>query len=251
MSVRLPSAADYASAILKEQQWLPKLSQHLPQPIPKPLGLGKPCAEFPHHWSIYSWLPGDFATPENVTDHSAFARDIGNFLKALQQIPSAQGPTPDSKQSIRGGPVAVLDAGVQRAINHLGTQIDTRAATHIWHSALAETFSGPPVWIHGDVAAGNLLVTEGKLGAVIDFGEVSTGDPACDLAIAWTFLDRPSRQVFRDTLSVDDGCWNRGRGWALWKALIIEAQLITSNAIETAAAPRVLKELFEDYRRNR
>lgn len=100
------------------------------------------------------------------------------------------------------------------------TRIDVGAATAVWEAALNATWQGPAVWHHGDVAAGNLLVREGRLNAIIDFGCSGVGDPACDLTIAWTFLSGESREAFRAAIRLDAATWARARGWTLWKALI-------------------------------
>ena len=103
------------------------------------------------------------------------------------------------------------------------------------------------VWFHGDVAAGNLLINEGELSAVIDFGGLAVGDPACDMVIAWTFLEQSSRRAFRERLNVSDAVWNRGRGWALWKAMIVQAEIIETNAIEAASSQYAIDQLIEEY----
>jgi aminoglycoside phosphotransferase (APT) family kinase protein len=130
----------------------------------------------------------------------------------------------------------------------LGDRIDGKAATAVWEAALAAEWRGPPVWFHGDVSHGNLLVRDGRLSAVIDFGTSGVGDPACDLYIAWTFLDRDSRKAFRSVLPLDDAAWARGRGWTLWKALIVYAGLPDSDIVEAAKLRRVVDEIVADHR---
>ncbi|MEO3774805.1 phosphotransferase [Micromonospora sp. B9E7] len=114
----------------------------------------------------------------------------------------------------------------------------------MWQAALDATWAGPPVWFHGDIAYGNLLVRDGRLAAVIDFGCCGVGDPACDTVIAWTLLDGASRAAFRDALGLDDAAWTRGRGWALWKALIT---LDEPDPERAAAARHVLGELLTEH----
>ena len=149
-----------------------------------------------------------------------FAADLAGFLAALYAIDSSGGPTPGIHNFFRGGPVDTYDEQSRGSIRLLADEIDARAATEVWEAALASTWVGSPVWVHGDVGASNLLVAEGELRAVIDFGCAAIGDPACDLVMAWTFFDGKSREAFRRGLSFDDATWARGRGWALWKALI-------------------------------
>ena len=108
----------------------------------------------------------------------------------------------------------------EAAIEDLVAEVDADACRRMWSDAMAADFTGEPVWFHGDIAVGNLLTRDGRLAAVIDFGTSGVGDPACDVVIAWTRFSGTSRTAFRRTLDVDDATWSRGRGWALWKALI-------------------------------
>jgi aminoglycoside phosphotransferase (APT) family kinase protein len=118
----------------------------------------------------------------------------------------------------------VYDSETRQSIDMLADQIDVAAVTEIWDTALATSWQGPPVWIHGDVAASNLLVNKGRLCAVIDFGSAGVGDPSCDLVIAWTFLDQASRDDFRAAIALDPAAWERARGWAIWKTLVTLVQ---------------------------
>ena len=238
LSVRLPSGDAYAAQVDKEHRWLPILAPQLPLPIPEPLAKGVPGCGFPRPWSVYRWLDGEHATVERLVDLNRFAIDLADFLGALYEIDSARGPAPGKHNFWRGGPLTVYDAETREAISALRAEIDADAATEVWEAALAATWHGPPVWIHGDVAAANLLVVDGRLSAVIDFGCSAVGDPACDLTIAWTFFSGDSQEAFRDRLPLDDGTWARGRGWALWKALITLVALNASGAERDLAAVR-------------
>jgi len=249
MSVRLPSAAKYALQVEKEQRWLPELAPCLPLPIPVPLAMGVPASDYPWHWSIYRWLDGDNASLESIADYPRFARELARFLGALQQVDATAGPPPGPHNSFRGGPLATYDGETRRAIEVLDGTLDTGAVTAVWEAALATTWQGAPVWVHGDVAAGNLLVTEGRLSAVIDFGSSGVGDPACDLAIAWTLLEGASRDAFRAALPLDPATWARGRGWTLWKGLITLAQHQHTNPVEASTARHVIDEVLADHER--
>lgn len=244
MSVRLPSGAGYARAIAKECEWLPRLAPLLPLPISQPIGLGEPCREFPWPWSICRWLPGETAAQTPLADASQFAADLAGFLRALQAVDLPGGPEPGPDNTVRGGSLGTFDAAVQQALADLAGVIDTRAATEIWRRARASEWSSAPVWVHGDVAAGNLLVANGKLCGVIDFGQLVVGDPACDLVMAWTFFDAPAREVFREQVGLDDATWDRAAGWALWKALIVHAGHVQTSATETHACRRALEQLL-------
>ncbi len=220
MTVRLPSAEGYVASVAKEQRWLPVLAPHLPVPIPAPLGQGRPGAGYPWPWSVNRWLDGTTAGPDTVADLAAFAVDLAGFLIALQGVDTGGEPAAGRHSFWRGAALDHYDDETRKAIAALDGRIDGAAATAEWDAALAARWHGRPVWFHGDVASGNILVRDGRLAAVIDFGTSGVGDPACDLVIAWTFLDVPARDAFRTALGVDDATWQRGRGWALWKALI-------------------------------
>lgn len=224
MKIRLPSAERYAAQVEKENRHLPLLARSLPLPIPEPLGIGRPDADFAWSWSVQSWIAGETASRERIADMAGFGRDLGLFLSALQRVDARQGPQAGTHNFHRGGDLAVYDAEAQRCIAALGGRIDGPAALAVWQEALASRCTEPPVWVHGDIAVGNLLVREGRLSAVIDFGSCGTGDPACDLVIAWLFLDGPGRVAFRSALPHDAATWARARGWALWKAALMAAQ---------------------------
>jgi aminoglycoside phosphotransferase (APT) family kinase protein len=219
-AVRLPSADAYVQQVDKEHRWLPILAPQLPLPIPRPLAKGIPGSGFPRPWSVYRWLAGEPTTTDRVADLDRFATDLADFLAVLYEIDPAGGPGPGGHNFFRGGPLTVYDRETREAISALKAEIDADAATEVWEAALAATWRGPSVWIQGDVTASNLLVVDGRLSAVVDFGCSAVGDPACDTTIAWTFFFGGSRELFRDRLPFDEGTWARGRGWALWKALI-------------------------------
>lgn len=248
MSVRLPSAERYTAQARKEHRWLAVIAPQLPLPIPIPLALGEPAEGYPWHWSIYGWLKGENASIERIDDLDQFAADLAQFLKALQRIDPTDAPTPGKSNFFRGGALATYDTQTRDAIDALRRDIDSQAAAEIWTSALDAAWLAPPVWLHGDVAAGNLLVHDGRLSAVIDFRQLAVGDAACDMAIAWTLLTGSSREVFRTDLAVDDATWARGRGWALWKALIVLAKQLKNIADATGSARRIIDELIDDWK---
>lgn len=247
MTVRLPSGAAYAQQVEKEQRWLPKLAPLLPLPIPVPLAMGKPADGYPWHWSVYWWLNGETAAVERIADLCQFAKALAEFLIELQRIDATDGPPPGPHNFYRGGPLAIYDAETRQAITILNSKIDVNAVTEIWEAALVSTWQGSPVWLHGDVSVGNLLVENGKLNAVIDFGSSGIGDPACDLAIAWTFFEGESRNAFRTALTLDNATWARGRGWALWKALIIVAGISGADPQVIEKSRRVIDEILADH----
>ncbi|HQR78502.1 MAG TPA: aminoglycoside phosphotransferase family protein [Burkholderiaceae bacterium] len=246
MVVRLPSAAEYADQVAKEQRWLPTLAASLPLAIPIPLTLGQPGAGYLWNWSVYRWLEGEPASSASVADLTELASSLGRFLGALQRIDATGGPVPGPHNFNRGGALGIYDGQARQAIAALKGKVDGDAVTAAWDAALASTWQGPPVWVHGDISASNLLVQAGRQRAVIDFGQLGVGDPACDLAIAWSFFEGVSRQAFRELLPVDAETWVRGRGWALWKALIVTAGLADTTAIEAARSQRTIDEVLAD-----
>ncbi|MFC8617907.1 aminoglycoside phosphotransferase family protein [Micromonospora purpureochromogenes] len=244
MTVRLPSAPGYAAQVAKEQRWLPVLAPQLPLPVPIPLAQGEPAEGYPFAWSVYRWIEGRQARVGRIADLTAFATGLAGFLAALHRIDATSGPAAGEHSAWRGGPLGTYDAETRAAIAALGDRVPGELVTGIWELALRSTWSGPPVWFHGDVAFGNLLVRDRRLAAVIDFGCCGVGDPACDLTVAWTLLTAGSRAAFRAALAVDEATWNRGRGWALWKALIT---LDDPDPARAAEARHTLAAIVEEY----
>ncbi|GAA1596972.1 MULTISPECIES: aminoglycoside phosphotransferase family protein [Kribbella] len=249
MVVRMPSAAEYAQAVEKEHRWLPVLAPQLPLPIPVPLAQGVPTPEYPHPWSVYRWLDGVPAAPDRIADPVRFALDLAGFLAALQRVDATDGPQPGVHNWYRGGTLRTYDKNTQVAFDELAGQVDVELAREIWTNSLEARWDRVDRWFHGDVAEGNLLLDDGRLSAVIDFGTCGVGDPACDLAVAWTLLDAEGRKAFRDRLAVDDPTWARGRGWALWKALATYRSTYDDpeDAAAAASAKHVLEEIFAEY----
>ncbi|WP_225430035.1 aminoglycoside phosphotransferase family protein [Deinococcus detaillensis] len=244
MSVRLPSAEGYTPQVAKEQRWLPFLAPLLPLPIPTPLGLGAPAEGYPWPWSVYGWLEGESAVSAPISDLARVAWQMAHFLNVLQSLDAESGPRFGPHSFYRGGPLTNYDAETRHAIGILGAEIDAAAALAVWEAAVSATWHGPPVWFHGDVSAGNVLIDGGQLSAVIDFGCAGVGDPACDTVIAWTLFEGESRQAFVNALAADAATWARGRGWALWKALIVLEEHCASDAVKAAEARRVLGEVL-------
>ncbi|MEV0774439.1 aminoglycoside phosphotransferase family protein [Streptomyces sp. NPDC050433] len=249
MTVRLPTAEGYAPAVEKENQWLPKLAQSLPVPIPPILAAGAPGEGYPFNWSIRGWLEGATATPDRIDDLTRFATSVAEFLLALQRIDAAEGPRAGAHSAYRGTPPAHYDDETRRSLAALDGRVDTDRAAAVWDAALGTSRQGPPVWFHGDIAFGNLLVDKGELAGVIDFGTSGVGDPACDLVIAWTMFSGDSREAFRRTVDQDPGTWARARGWALWKALICLVDDIDTNTARAATHFRVIDEVLADHER--
>lgn len=247
MVVRLPRIHWAVEQVAKEQRWLAALAPHLPLAIPTPLALGEPDLGYPWHWSICHWLDGEAVTPASMADRKRAAIDLAGFLAALQRVDATDGPPPGPHNSNRGEALAERDASTRQAIAALQGEIDGDAVTAAWDASLqAPPWPRPPVWIHGDLAASNLLARNGRLGAVIDFGCLGVGDPAVDLMIAWEFL-APARELFRTTLAVDDATWARGRGWALTTALVALPYYRDTNPVLVASARQRIDAVLADY----
>ncbi|KOY16500.1 aminoglycoside phosphotransferase family protein [Paenibacillus xylanivorans] len=220
MTIRLPSHERYASAVEKELKWLPVFKPLLSLPIPAPIAQGEPSNEYPLPWSINRWIEGETVSPTNVLDPGAFAEDLARFLRELEAIDASHGIPAGIQNFHRGGNLSVYDTDTRTVIEKLSGQYDQKLMTEIWELALATRYQSAPLWLHGDVAVGNLLVQEGRLCGVIDFGTMGVGDPSSDLVMAWNFFDDVSREIFLSCMNFDQDTVHRARGWALWKALI-------------------------------
>ncbi|MDQ5921385.1 MAG: hypothetical protein QG673_1443 [Pseudomonadota bacterium] len=242
--VRLPSSQEYTFQVEKEQTWLPKLASHLPYPIPIPIALGQPDIEYPYKWSIYKWLAGESALHGKISNLENFAHDLANFINAFQQIDTSGGPLPSAYNFYRGGSLLNYDEETRKAISLLDEKIDQKAALELWEKAINTTYMGYPVWVHGDISLGNLLVVGGKLSAVIDFGQLAIGDPACDLTIAWTTFHGKSREMFIHSIPIDQDTWIRAQAWGLWKALITATDISKSDAIGSQKSFGAIKEIL-------
>jgi aminoglycoside phosphotransferase (APT) family kinase protein len=197
---------------------------------------------------VYRWLRGEDATVDRVLDPGRLALDLARFVRALQRIDPTRGPAPGEHNAFRGVPLATRDARTRAAIDLLRDSIDADAVTAVWESALrAPEWERPPVWIHGDLDPRNLLVDEGRLSAVIDWGCLGVGDPACDVMAAWKALPADTREVFRAELRVDESTWARAHGWALSQALIaLSYYTMETNPVLVLEARRWLVEVLAD-----
>lgn len=248
MVVRLPMLAGGAEDVAMEREWLPRLARRLPTPVPEVLGAGEPAEGYPWSWSVLRWLAGENPEAGALCQPVALARDLAGFVAALRSL-----TLPGAPKAYRGGPPALLDAPTRAAIEQLrripeeGVDCDGVAA--VWEEAVrAPEPEGPPVWLHADLTPGNLLVSGGRLSAVIDFGCMGVGDPACDLFPAWNLLPADARAVFRAELDVDDVTWRRGRGRTLSQALIALPYYRTTNPTMATNARHVIREVLGEVR---
>jgi len=247
MVVRLPRTKKASLQVEKEQLWLPRLAPYLSLTIPTLLGAGRPTDTYPFPWSIYDWIKGDIATVERVEGnvHRA-ARTLGTFITSLQAISSSGGPLPGEHNFYRGAPLTGRDDMVQVALTEAGSAFDVQKARRVWSGVMQiPEWKGPPMWIHGDLADSNILWRDGDIRAVIDFGGLCVGDPACDLMIGWDVV-AGARSTFRETVAPDDDSWERGRGWALSTGLITFSRFKHSRPGVAACALHKITQVLSD-----
>jgi aminoglycoside phosphotransferase (APT) family kinase protein len=243
LSVRLPRRAGWtAGSYDKEFAWLPKLAPHLPFPVPAPVARGVPGEGYPHEWAVYNWLDGEDAASAPL-DLPRAAVDLAELLAALRRIDPTGGPPPGG----RGGSLRPRDEETRAGIAAVGDLIDAAAVTQAWETALAAPeWNRAPVWIHGDLDVRNLLVRDGRITGLLDWGAMCVGDPACDVKVAWAVLDAETRPVFRELLEIDDATWARGRGWALSQAMIALPYYLHTYPVIVEQAWRWLGEALAD-----
>ena len=219
-SVRLPVRSDVVSQVAKEQLWLRRL-EPLPLTIPCPVALGKPDHGYPYDWSIYTWLSGSALTQTPPEDWRDTGLRLAGFLRALQAKPTKDAPLSGPQNHYRGVELRHRDDLTRRAILAISDEFPEDALMTVWGAALAApVYDKAPVWIHGDLQGGNLLVKDGLVSAVIDFGLSGVGDPACDCIAAWSVLPASARSIFQSELGCDAATWARGKGWAVSVAAI-------------------------------
>lgn len=210
---RFPRRSVAVALLENEVRWLPGLARILPLPIPTPIFVGGPAADYPWPWSLVPWIPGDSAAETSDLDLETCAGQLARFLGALHRPAPAEAPP----NPFRGVPLAARDEATRGRASGMSDTIDAARAEQIWDAALdLPAHDGGPRWLHGDLHPHNLLVVEGVLSGVVDFGDITAGDPATDLAVAWSFLPLGLHDAFRDEYGgVDEATWGRARGWAL------------------------------------
>jgi len=232
LAVRLPRIHWAATDGEKEHLWLPRIAPHLPVDLPVPLGLGMPGQGYPWHWSVVPWLPGKDAFSAPIADLTEFATDLARVVTALHEVDGAPAPPAGAPAASRGVPLSTREVPVRAAVDQMRGRLDVDAVAAAWETALqAPGWDGPPVWIHGDLQPTNLLVQNGRLTGVIDWGGLGMGDPAADLIPAWSIFGGPSRDAYREVLAVDEATWARGRGWALSVGLIALPYYLETNPV--------------------
>lgn len=226
--VRLPRRAMAAKILAHEQRWLPLLHRALPLPIPYPERCGHPAHGYPWTWSIVAYIPGEPAADVPALDPRHAATAVGGFLGALH----APAPPDAPLNPYRGVPLRARAESFAANLRVVRAQdtVDEDAVQRVWTEAItAPAHPGPPVWLHGDLHPANILIHNGQVSGVIDFGDITSGDPAADLSVAWMLLPVRWHAAFRDAyqaaggVAVDNALWARAKGWALNLALVFVA----------------------------
>jgi aminoglycoside phosphotransferase (APT) family kinase protein len=242
LGVRMPRIHWAVHQIEREHEWLARLAPHLPCSVPRPLARGAPGCGYPYPWLVYRWLDGDDALVAEITDWCRLAHEITTFVSALQRFDPTGGPPAPR----RGGPLAPHDETTRRAIHELHHVIDVDRAMAVWDAALsADPWTGPPVWVHGDLLPGNVLVRGGRLAGIIDWSATGVGDPACEAMLAWA-LPADARAIYRASLDIDDATWTRARGWTLEQAAKFIPYYAETIPEGVAAARRRLDAVLDD-----
>ena len=223
---RLPRRELAVGLVANEQRWLPVLQPRLPLPIPALVRIGRPGLGYPWPWSIVPFVPGRVAARNPPDDLPDAAVSLGRFLAALHAPAAPDAPV----NPFRGVPLADRAATVAENLSIVAGRVDRRAVLRVWQAALAAPrWDSAPVWLHGDLHPANILVHRGRLSGVIDFGDITSGDPATDLSAAWMLLPAGYHPAFRDAYRAaaqhpaGDDMWTRARGWALALSLVFLA----------------------------
>jgi len=217
--VRMPRRALAVPLIEHEQRWLPELQKLVDAPLPVPVAVGQPSDDYAWPWSIARWLPGEPVAHLPVARRATIVEPLAEFIVGLHVPAAPAAPI----NPVRGTPLAVRDEAVRTRLATSSTSHSDELLT-VWERArAAPVYTGPPIWMHGDLHPINVLAdASGGLSAVIDFGDLGGADPACDLAAAWLFFDAEQRAAFRDRVGTaaphDAATWERARGWAVAEA---------------------------------
>ena len=243
LAVRLPRRQVAVELLERELRWLPVLAPRLPLPVPAPVRIGAPSGRYPWPWCICRYVAGESAVDGSLADPNEAASVLGGFLRALHVVAPSEAP----RNPLRGIPLSGREPYLRGALDQLSGDLDAGAVEERWQRALAApVHDGPATWIHGDLHPANMVVDEGRISGVIDFGDFGAGDPATDLSVAWMLLPPDGRAVLRAAAGdVDDATWERARGWALALALAYLANSADAPHI-TRIGERTLEAVLAD-----
>ncbi len=243
LAVRLPRRAVAAPLIVHEQRWLPHLAERLTLPIPVPSRTGTPARGYPWHWSVVPWLAGLAA--DQHQPEAAQARPFAAFLRSLHIPAPADVPT----NPFRGVPLQQRATGAEERMQRLAgtTDLITPQIRHLWQVAVDAPLDVPPTWLHGDLHPRNVLVEHGAITGIIDWGDITAGDPATDLAAIWMLFAEPqARQAALAAYAdLSEATVQRAKGWALlFGVMLLESGLIDNprNALIGAQTLRRVAE---------
>ena len=248
LAVRLPRTESRQGQVEKDLAWMPRLSPQLPLAVPEPLALGAPGEGYPFTWGVYRWLEGEPFQLDRIPDPVAAAHELAEFVRCLQTVDTTGAPVPPDDPFCRGTPLAPRDGLFREALDELRDEFDTELVLAAWEASMAaDTWDGPPRWIHGDLMPGNVLVRDGRLAAVIDFATAWAADPAGDLLAAWYLFEGDSRRSFRVAMDVDQDTWARARGWVLSLEVIAIPYYRTRNPAAVRDAQPFIAEILADF----
>ncbi|WP_428927423.1 aminoglycoside phosphotransferase family protein [Marinibacterium sp. SX1] len=244
--LRLPRRPSAVTLLRREWDWLPAL-RGLPLAVPEPLALGEPDPAYPHPWMVLKWQPGETLATRPPTNALAAADSLGAFARALRNLPGTGGPIAGSANHNRGVPLATIDGTTRRCIGDLARSWPLADLSGLWADAMAAPpWSGAPLWLHGDLSAGNLLGNAGRLTGVIDFGLMARGDPAVDLIPAWSLFEGAARDAFLQAAGADRDMIRRGRGWALYSGVVALAYYGENHPTLSRISARTLEAVLGD-----
>jgi aminoglycoside phosphotransferase (APT) family kinase protein len=248
LSVRLPKIGWAAKQGRKEQRWLPAIAPNLGVEVPVPIAVGEPADGYPYRWYVAPWLHGVNPGPGTAVDLERLALDLAAVVLEIQHTDTTDAPVPHPGQ--RGGPLLPADPFTRVRADELDgiTDADVDGLLAVWDAGLAApVWTGEAVWVHGDLSDGNLLVRDGSLSGVIDWGSACAADPAVDLMVAWNLFDADQRAIYRDALGfVDDAMWLRGRAWATSAALQALPYYRDTNPDIVARSWHTVREVLAD-----
>ncbi len=239
LALRIPRRELAAQLVVSEQEWLPKLASTLPLRIPAPVRNGRPTGYYPWHWSVVPWVPGEAVGTRPFSSPASAAKSLGEFLRALHQ--PTDGAAPENPW--RGEPLAKRDKRTRENIAAVASELpaSVERMAGIWNDAIAApAWSGPPILLHGDLHPLNMIATNGELSAVIDFGDITDGDPATDLMVGFYLFDLADHGIFKAAAEsairpIDDAMWLRAKGWALSHMTLVLAHSADSPELLAVA----------------
>ncbi|MFN7165360.1 MAG: aminoglycoside phosphotransferase family protein [Hyphomonas sp.] len=244
LCARFPKAAWAAGTARREVSALPRFAG-APLAVPEVYGLGRAGAGYPNNWSVLTWLPGTPLEDSALEDPAFAARQLAGFLRHVREAPVDPAFSPGPDNNGRGAPLATRTDAFNAALPQL-PDVNLDWAMRLWSQALRAGQAEEVCWLHGDVHPGNVLVEDGRVSGVIDWGLCGVGDGACDLLTAWAMFDAAPRDVFRKAMGASDAEWLRGAGWALSMA-VIYLPYAYEHDLRSDMSERILKRLREEF----